>query len=281
LHGIYTLKIIHSSKYHRNAKIFHFLFLFSYASTIDFGYYSRLEQLQKRLWYFSYLKYPISSIYHYLTNSLKTILSSDQSSIVYSRPCQGCLRCKPSLLEQYHSSQQEPKVSFFSRIYQSNRSNIKPVVSQVLPPIENPDCGVEYCINIDKKPIQIWAQIGNDEHGFQVDVSDKFQRFNYNKEKYPKQSLNVQHIRFNPNIDLIPKQMLINHEKFLLIKTEEEENQSLECRIELTEKTFKFIQINNDLLLTKKPTKYELEEDALEKTGIFLFPRRHQHTQSS
>jgi len=75
--------------------------------------------------------------------------------------------------------------------------------------------------------------------------------------------------------------MLINHEKFLLIKTEEEENQSLECRIELTEKTFKFIQINNDLLLTKKPTKYELEEDALEKTGIFLFPRRHQHTQSS
>jgi len=75
--------------------------------------------------------------------------------------------------------------------------------------------------------------------------------------------------------------MLINHEKFLLIKTEEEENQSLECRIELTEKTFKFIQINNDLLLTKKATKYELEEDALEKTGIFLFPRHHQHTQSS
>ena len=162
-------------------------------------------------------------MYHYLTNSLRTILSSEESSIIYSHPCQGCLRCKPSLLEQYHSSQEEPKVSLFSRIYQSNRSNIKPVVTQVLPPIENPDCGVEYCINIDKKPIQIWAKMGNDEHGFQVDISDKFQRFNYNKEKYPKQSLNVQHIRFNPNIDLIPKQMLINHEKFLLIKTEEEE----------------------------------------------------------
>jgi hypothetical protein len=70
--------------------------------------------------------------------------------------------------------------------------------------------------------------------------------------------------------------MLINHEKL-----DKNKNSSDEYRIELSEKTLKFIQINNDLLSTKKPTKNELEEDALEKTGIFLFPRRYQHIQSS
>jgi hypothetical protein len=154
------------------------------------------------------------------------------------------------------------------------------VIPQVSPPAENPECGIEYCINTTNKPIQIWTKIVNDEHSFQVDVSDKFERFNYNKEKYPKQSLNVHHIRFNPNIDLLPKQLLINHEKFLLMKTEQEENQLIEYRIELSEKTLKFIQINKDLFLRKKPTRYELEEEALEKKGIFLFPR-HQRIQSS
>jgi hypothetical protein len=264
----------------KTKQTFHFLFIFSYASTFDFGHYSRLEQLQKRLWYFSYLKYPISSIYHYLTNSLQSILSSEQSSIIYSHPCSGCLRCQPSLIEQYHTAQQKPKASFFSRIYQSKRSNIKPIISEISPPVENPDCGIEYCINIVNKPIQIWTKIANDEYSFQVDVSDKLESFNYDKEKYPKQSLNVQHIRFNPNIDLIPKQMLINHETFLK-KNREEENYLLECRIELSEKTLKFIQINNDLSLMKKPTKSQLEEDALEKKGIFLFPRRHHYIQSS
>jgi len=120
--------------------------------------------------------------------------------------------------------------------------NVKPAVSQVAPPVENPDCGFEYCINTTKEPIQIWAKTTNDEHSFQVDISDKFERFNYDKQKYPKQSINVQHIRFNPNIDLIPKQMLINHEKYAL---KEEQNHLIECRIELSEKTFKFIQLNN------------------------------------
>jgi hypothetical protein len=140
---------------------------------------------------------------------------------------------------------------------------------------------VEYCINTTEKPIQIWAKISNEQHGFQVDVSDQFERFNYHKENYPKQSLNVHHIRFHPNIDLISKQMLINHEKLDVKKGEEEPNYSGEWRIELSEKTLKFIQINNDLLFTKKPTRNELEEDALEKKGIFLFPRRQQHVQSS
>ena len=261
--------------------------IFSYASTLDFGHYSRLEQLRKRLWYFSYLKYPISSIYHYITNSPTSIVSSEQTSILYSRPCSGCLRCQPSLMEQYRLSQQQqdeqPKVTFFSRMYQSKRSNTKPVISQLSLPIENPDCGVEYCVNIENKPIQIWAKIHSDEHDFQVDLSDKLERFNYDKEKYPKQSMNVQHIRFNPNIDLIPKQMLINHEKVEINK--EQENPSIECRIELSEKTLKFIQINSEFLLTKKstlkPTVNELEEEALEKKNIFLFPRQQQHIQSS
>jgi len=64
------------------------------------------------------------------------------------------------------------------------------------------------------------------------------------------------------------------------MKTEQEENQLIEYRIELSEKTLKFIQINKDLFLRKKPTRYELEEEALEKKGIFLFPR-HQRIQSS
>jgi hypothetical protein len=260
----------------QNNELFHSLFIFSYASTFDFGHYTRLEQLQRRLWYFSYLKYPISSIYHLLTNSLKSISSSEQSSIIYSHPCSGCLRCQSNLLEQYHSSQSQPKASYFSRIYQSNRSNVKAIVPQVSPPVENPDCGIEYCINTTDKPIELRAKLTNDEHGFQVDISDKFQRFNYDKETYPKQSINVQHIRFNPNIDLIPKYMLINHEK-----VDKDKHSFIECRIELSEKTLKFIQINNDLSLTNKPTKNELEEDALEKRGIFLFSRRHQDIQSS
>ncbi|CAF1218036.1 unnamed protein product [Rotaria sp. Silwood1] len=257
-----------------------------YASTFDFGHYTRLEQLQKRLWYFSYLKYPISSIYLSIRDSLNSILSSEQSSIIYSNPCSGCLRCQPSLLDQYRLSQQEKKSSYFSRIYQSNRTNIKPNISQIKEPIENPNCGIEYCINLDKKPIQLWAKLINDEHSFQIDISDKLERFNYDKEKYPKQSINVQHIRFNPNINLFNKYMLINHEKFDKKKDKEEEKQNdlIEYRIELSEKTLKFIEINQDLLLTKqltlKPTFNKLEEDALEKKGIFLFSRRHQQKQS-
>lgn len=266
---------------------------FSYASTFDFGYYSRLEQLQKRLWYFSYLKYPISSIYLYLTTSLQSISSSNQSSILYSNSCSGCLRCQPSLLEQYRTNQQqqqqEQKSTYFSRLYQSNRSNIKPVIPQLTPPVENPDCGVEYCMNTGSKPIQIWTKIGNDEHGFHADISENFERFNYNQETYPKQSYNVQHIRFDLNKNLIKKQLFINHDKYPSDKKEKQtdreeeevENHSTECRIELSEKTLKFIQTTNDSLLIKKPTRYELEEDALEQRGIFLFPRRQQRLQSS
>ncbi|CAF0793802.1 unnamed protein product [Adineta steineri] len=254
-----------------------------YASTLDFGHYTRLEQLQKRLWYFSYLKYPISSIYHFLTTSVKSISSSEQPAITYSNPCPGCLRCQPSLMDQYNLSQQqqkEHKPSFFSRIYQTKHSNIKTVKPQLSLPVENPDCGIEYCMNPTKQPIQIWTKLNNNEHNIQVDISDTLERFNYDKEKYPKQSMNVQHIRFNPNIDLIPKQMLINHDK---LKENEEKKYPSECQIELSEKTLKFIEINQDLLLTKqstlKSTIHELEEDALEKKGIFLFSRRHQQQQ--
>ena len=259
-----------------------FSFIFSYASTFDFGHYSRLEQLQKRLWYFSYFKYPISSIYHLLTTSLQSISSSDQPSIVYSRPCSGCLRCQPTLVEQYHASQQQQsKTSYFSRVYQSNRSIIKPVAPEVSPPIENPECGIEYCIDTKEKPIELRAKTTTDEHSFQVDISDQFERFNYDQTKYPTQSVEVQYIRFKPNINLIGKQMLINHEKFDMKTIENELNPFVECRIELSEQSLKFIQINPDLSLTRETTKNELEEETLEKTGIFLFPRRSQHIQSS
>jgi hypothetical protein len=249
------------------------LFIFSYASTLDFGHYSRLEQIQKRLWYFSYLKYPISSIYYYLTNSTDSILSSEQPSILYSRPCPGCLRCQPSLMEKYHLSKQEPKkTSFFSRLYQSNRSNIKPaVVPQLAPPEENPECGTEYCIDTDKQPIQLWAKTVGKENEFEIDISEKLERFNYDKSKYPKQTISVQHIRFHPNMNLLNKHILINHDKFNVDRQEED---LIECEIELSEKAFKFIQINHDLLSSKKPTVNELEENSLEEKGIFLFPRR-------
>jgi hypothetical protein len=190
-------------------------------------------------------------------------------------------------MEQYRLSQneqkQEQKASFFSRMYQSKRSNIKPVITELTPPIENPDCGVEYCLPTEKKPIQIWAKVTGNEHDFQVDISENLQRFNYDQESYPKESLNVQHIRFNPKINLIEKQMLINHDKLNKKKDEEEEeitNDAIEYRIELSEKSLKFLQINDDSLLKKrsvlKPTVNELEEDALEKKGIFLFSRRYQ-----
>jgi hypothetical protein len=77
--------------------------------------------------------------------------------------------------------------------------------------------------------------------------------------------------------------MLINHDKLNKKKDEEEEeitNDAIEYRIELSEKSLKFLQINDDSLLKKrsvlKPTVNELEEDALEKKGIFLFSRRYQ-----
>ncbi|CAF4023129.1 unnamed protein product [Rotaria magnacalcarata] len=259
---------------------FNFLLIFSYASTFELGHYTRLEQLQKRLWYFSYLKYPVSSIYLYIANSIKSILSSEQPSLVYSNPCSGCLRCQPSLMDQYRLSQEKPKSTFFSRIYQSNRTNPKPVVPELTEPVENPNCGIEYCMNFDKEPLQLWAKLTNDDRSFEIDLSNKFERFNYDKVKYPKESFNVQHIRFYPNPNLISLHMLINHEK-LDKKKENEETDLGEYRIELSEKTLKFIEISNDLLLAKKstlkPIFNKLEEDGLEKKAIFLFNRRQQH----
>ncbi|CAF1360159.1 unnamed protein product [Rotaria magnacalcarata] len=252
----------------------------TYASTFELGHYTRLEQLQKRLWYFSYLKYPVSSIYLYIANSIKSILSSEQPSLVYSNPCSGCLRCQPSLMDQYRLSQEKPKSTFFSRIYQSNRTNPKPVVPELTEPVENPNCGIEYCMNFDKEPLQLWAKLTNDDRSFEIDLSNKFERFNYDKVKYPKESFNVQHIRFYPNPNLISLHMLINHEK-LDKKKENEETDLGEYRIELSEKTLKFIEISNDLLLAKKstlkPIFNKLEEDGLEKKAIFLFNRRQQH----
>ena len=242
---------------------------------MDFGHYSRLQQLQKRLWYFSYLKYPISSVYHLLTNSSQSITSVDQPSITYSHPCSGCLRCQPSLAEQYQTSQQPAKTSFFSRIYQSNRSNIKPsaAIPQSSPPVENPDCGVEYCLDTKQMPMEFHVKATNDEHSFQVKIDEEFQRFNYDETKPHSQLINVQRVRFHPNVDLIPKHMLIDHEKLDSIKLSDAINSSTEFRVELSDKPLKFIQINPQSSAMKKLTKNELEEDALEKTGIFLFPR--------
>lgn len=242
---------------------------------MEFGHYSRLEQLQKRLWYFSYLKYPISSVYHFITNSLTPIVSAEQPSIVYTRPCAGCLRCQPALIEQYQATQQPPTTSFFSRVYQSKRAPAKPTPVPAAPPVENPDCGVEYCLNDEQQPIQLWARLHSNGRDFQIDVSNELQRFNYSQATYPRQALDVQRVRFSPNGNLIPKQMLINHEKLA-----DGESLPTECRIELSDKTLKLVQITDDLLLANKlpvkATTHEVEEDALEKKGIFLFPRRRQ-----
>ena len=129
---------------------------------MEFGHYSRLEQLQKRLWYFSYLNYPISSLYHLLTNSSRAILSSDNPSIFYTRPCQGCSRCQPKLLEEYRRLEDERQnrktPSFFSKFYQSNRHQVKSSPPLLSPPIENPDCGVEYPLERATSPVQMWGQ---------------------------------------------------------------------------------------------------------------------------
>lgn len=250
---------------------------------MDFGHYSRLEQLQKRLWYFSYLKYPISSIYHSLKTSVNSILSDEQPYIMYSKPCSGCLRCRPSLLDEFRSSQQEKKPSFFSRLYQSNRSNVKQAAIQPLvAPTENPDCGVEYSEKSENGPVQLWIQMNSAEQNIQVDVSDKLERFNYNKETYPKQPMNVQHIRFDPKSNLLEKHMFINHEKLDMKKQEEQgknDNTPIEYRIELSEVPLKFLQVNSDSLLKKQPTYDKLEEQALEKKGIFLFSHRYKNIQ--
>lgn len=187
-------------------------------------------------------------------------------------------------MEQYRLSQEKPKATFFSRLYQSSRTNTKPVVPELTEPVENPNCGVEHSMNFDQKPIQLWVKLKQDDNGFQVDVSRKLERFNYDKEKYPKESMNVQNIKFNPSKNLITKHMLINHEK-LEKKKENETIDFSEFRIELSEKPLKFVEINQDSLITKqstlKPTRYQLEEEVLEKRGIFLFSRRQQPNKSS
>ena len=266
--------------------------MFSYASTLEFGHYSRLEQLQRRLWYFSYLKYPISSLYHLLTNPARSIVSAEQPLIFYSRPCAGCLRCQPTLLGQYRLSvkAQEVRSSFFSRIYQSNRSSSKAPPPAPLPmPSENPECGLEYPLETGGNPIQLWVRVGDDPDGFQVELSDRLERFQYEKEKWQKQSCSVRHVRFQPTVDLIKKHFLINQEKVEAKKENESDNNSelpMEYRIELSEKPLKFMQINPEASVNRrvlgKPTTSELEEAELEKKGIFLFsPRWKSPTQPS
>ena len=258
---------------------------------MEFGHYSRLEQLQRRLWYFSYLKYPISSLYHLLANSALPITSAEQPTIHYSRPCSGCLRCQPTLIDQYRSSvkEQEVKSSFFSRLYQSNRSSAKAAPASVpLPtPSENPDCGVEYALETGAKPMQLWVKTVDDPDGFQLEISDRLERFNYEKEKWAKQASHVRSVRFQPTINLLKKHFLINQEKSDAKKENDdvETRTTLECRIELSEKPLKFIQINPETVLNRrvlaKPTTSELEEAELEKKGIFLFSRRHRPQQSA
>lgn len=243
--------------------------LFSYASTLDFGQYSRLEQLQKRLWYFSYLKYPITSLYQLLTNPSRSILSADQPSISYSLPCAGCSRCRPSLVEDYHAAQQQQtKSSYFSRFYQSNRSNSQPTIAEVPRPMENPECGLEYSLPLSQNPVELRANVMNDEHSFRLEIYDQFKSFNYDQTRPPSQSLNVQRIRFHPNDALIAKHLLINHDKT------DPKSPSIEYRIDLSEKTLKVLQINPQSSFIEKSTARELEEEALEKKGIFLFSRR-------
>ncbi|CAF1669314.1 unnamed protein product, partial [Didymodactylos carnosus] len=89
-----------------------------YASTLQFGYYSQMNQLRQRLWYFNILKYPISSYYVYLTRSKTPLTLSDKKSVIYTKPCSGCLRCR--IVEQ-QTALPTIKPTFFSRLYKSNR----------------------------------------------------------------------------------------------------------------------------------------------------------------
>ena len=219
-----------------------------------------------------------------LINGSSSVLSAESpSSIAYTRPCSGCLRCQPVLMDHYHTSQQqqrEQKPTFFSRVYQSNRSTTKSNVQQAaLPPVENPDCGVKYSLDLPKAPIELSVTTSNSATEFQLNISDELERFNYDHEKIPWQSTAVRQIRFHPNETLLSKHLLINHEK-------PEPSTPSEYCIELSEKTLNFIQISPDLLIHRpaaalKATSYELEEEALEKKGIFLFTRRRHSLPSS
>jgi len=243
-----------------------------YATTFDLGHYSRLEQVRKRLWYFSYLKYPISSIYVFLTNPLRSVLSSVQSTIYYTKPCQGCTKCRSDLVIEQND---KPSSTYFSRFYQGSKKPIatttRTTSSTVERLIDNPDCGIEHRLEISDKPQQLSVIKTSDEHTFQLDISEQFEYFS----PAPKQTFNVQRIRFNPNVDLLlGKHLLINDEKYQLVKPLNNELTSNECQIELTEKKFKFLQINPEKLLAKNVQTEVTEEDLLEKKGVFLFPRR-------
>jgi hypothetical protein len=256
--------------------------MFSYASALDFGHYSRLEQLQRRLWYFSYLKYPISSVYHLLMNSSSSILSSERDTLVATRPCHGCVRCQPTLIEQYHLSQQTDtnrSTSFFSRFYRSNRVQNTSATAVVLPPTENVDCGVDYSIDTRQHPVQLRVRLTNDSQVFQCEINDQLTRFNYNDETRSKHIEHVHSLRFYPNTELIDRHLLINHDKFESIQNDDvQTSTTIEYRIEFTDETLKFIEINPNLLIeqqsTLKTTNYELEEQTLESKGIFLLSSR-------
>ena len=213
-------------------------------------------------------------------NPTDSILSNDERQLFISNPCSGCLRCKPSLADEYRLSEEKQvqRRTYFSRFYRSNRSEtVKTNETKSTEPVENAECGLEFTVDLEKYPIQIWVQPDNESKTIRYEFSDQFERFNYNKETYPRSSRSVAHLRLNLNKNLIEKHLLINHDK-----VEWKAEDSISCRIEFSEKSLKFLQINPEKLLDRsgngKPTSNELDEEILEKKGIFLFPSSSKHS---
>ena len=53
----------------------------------------------------------------------------------------------------------------------------------------------------------------DDRQGFQCELTDELNRFNYQEKKSEKESFTMQQLRFHPNGDLMNKSWLIDHEK--------------------------------------------------------------------
>ena len=240
---------------------------------MEFGHYSRLEQLQQRLWYFSYLKYPIASLYHLLTNRFESIVSPS-TTFSYVNQCTGCLRCQPQLFKNDEKPvEKSQSSSFFSKFYRSSRETVKsPAVLPSVPAaVVNPDCGVEHQYERSTSLYQMWIDIVEGRQTFQCVLTDKFQRWNFSSEKTSKENFLVKQIRFDPNLKFVAKSFLIDHDKTTEIV------EPIECRVELTEDNLKYLQVNPTALIQRptsfQPTRIDEEEKKLEKNALFLFSR--------
>lgn len=245
---------------------------FSYASTLEFGHYSALEDFQRRRWYFGYLKYPISSLVHLLKRPSSSILSADSQGVFGVHPCSGCTRCQPNLNDDVTETTRKTP-SFFSRFYRSSRETTESRSSPT-PAVLNPDCGVEHRLDSFNSLAQIFIDLDDHRQSFRCSFATDFHRWNYSKEKSFKDNVDLRQIRFDPNVNLMRKEFFLDHD-LVEVRSNDE---PVECRVELTGENLKYLKLNPVPLiqrpLTFPSTPTDFEEKQLEKNGIFLFSRR-------